>query len=63
MAAIQNPQLLKKVDTREGRRDGRESTVDASDDSNVLNIIARALVARRAAIRDDEDEDQGDAWD
>lgn len=34
----------------------------AAEDGNVLNIIARALLARRAVIKTDEEAEEEDLW-
>ena len=40
-----------------------KKNLPSADDGNVLNILARALLERRAAIKeDDEDEDGGELW-
>jgi len=40
----------------------KEKQDTASEDGNVLNIIARALLARRTAIKDDEENEDEELW-
>jgi hypothetical protein len=58
LAAIKNPGgLLRHVDPK-----SKEKQDTASEDGNVLNIIARALLARRTAIKDDEENEDEELW-
>ncbi|ELR16613.1 uncharacterized protein ACA1_088580 [Acanthamoeba castellanii str. Neff] len=55
LAAIKNPSALHHV-SKEEKNDV------AADDGNVLNIIARALLARRAAIKDEDENEDEELW-
>lgn len=57
--SIRNPGItLKKVEKQQVQK----SELDDLDDGNVLNLIAKALIARRHAIKEEGNEEEGD-WD
>ncbi len=54
----------RKVEHTEGDKKA-PGLVDVDDNSNVLNVIARAIISRRAALKDDDNDEESDneLWD
>lgn len=59
LAAIKNPSALHHVESNKSKEEKNDV---AADDGNVLNIIARALLARRAAIKDEDENEDEELW-
>jgi hypothetical protein len=56
------PPLTRETAFQENNKSKEEKNDVAADDGNVLNIIARALLARRAAIKDEDENEDEELW-
>ena len=53
---------MRETARQETNKSKEEKNDVAADDGNVLNIIARALLARRAAIKDEDENEDEELW-
>jgi hypothetical protein len=62
VCCVPAPPLMRETGFQETNKSKEEKNDVAADDGNVLNIIARALLARRAAIKDEDENEDEELW-